>query len=149
MTIPTHSHRAALFRSADGANRLVASAGEDGFIRVWDFRKRTLKAEIKVGAGQPCCALAALRFSGVPEGWLGILGGMDVLCTVCCALLPKPACNTTPWAFRHLPSSPGGRTREAGVQPPGDGAAGGGLRRPRGSHVRCRGANHWFLHWLC
>lgn len=25
----------------------MASAGEDGFIRVWDFRKRSLKAEIK------------------------------------------------------------------------------------------------------
>ena len=33
----------------------MASAGEDGFIRVWDFRKRTLQAEIKVRA---CCQAA-------------------------------------------------------------------------------------------
>lgn len=43
---------------ADGANRLVASAGEDGFIRAWDFRKRTLQAEIKVRAGLSSCQAA-------------------------------------------------------------------------------------------
>lgn len=34
----------------DSCNRLVATAGADGFVRVWDFKKRTLQAEIRVGA---------------------------------------------------------------------------------------------------
>lgn len=35
---------------ADSCNRLVATAGADGYVRVWDFKGRGLRAEIRVGA---------------------------------------------------------------------------------------------------
>lgn len=40
---PTPAH-------ADSCNRLVATAGADGYVRVWDFKGRGLRAEIRVGA---------------------------------------------------------------------------------------------------
>lgn len=36
-------------RPADSCNRLVGTTGRDGFLRVWDLKKRSLRAEVRVG----------------------------------------------------------------------------------------------------
>lgn len=34
----------------DSLNKVMGTAGADGWLRVWDFRKRTLLREVRVGA---------------------------------------------------------------------------------------------------
>jgi hypothetical protein len=41
---------------------LLATAGSDGALRVWDFRKQKLRAELPLGSGEPssCTCLQLL-----------------------------------------------------------------------------------------
>lgn len=38
--------------ASDSTNKLLVTAGSDGALRVWDFRKQKLRAELPLGSGE-------------------------------------------------------------------------------------------------
>ena len=75
---------------ADSCNRLVATAGQDGFIRVWDFKKRVLKAEIRVGCPvtRVCHHAGTGLMAAACEDNVIRMYDMEVGCTACTSSVP-------------------------------------------------------------
>ncbi|KAG2482597.1 hypothetical protein HYH03_018481 [Edaphochlamys debaryana] len=63
-TAPLPAHSGAVVGAAvDSSNGMMASAGLDGVLRVWDFRRQQLRAEVSLG--QPASRLALHPGSGL------------------------------------------------------------------------------------
>ena len=87
---PTHSPPAVCrCPPADSCNRLAATAGRDGFIRIWDFKKRALKAEIRVGCPvtRVCHHAGTGLMAAACEDNVIRMYDMEVGCTACTAAL--------------------------------------------------------------
>jgi U3 small nucleolar RNA-associated protein 21 len=94
--------------AVDSRGRLLVSAGADGFLRIWDFRRQQLVAEAYAGAPiarmamHPGTGLVAVALAGPVEGPGGAGAGAG-------AAAPCSPSTTAPYALRVFDAEAGGR----------------------------------------